>query len=567
MESRMTVQPFLSNGERSASNDFTQSTVNRLEEWNRIKFGERLWAKDPTLWSDAPAPELEDRLGWLTLPDTMTAMIGELKELADQVRSEGVRHIVLLGMGGSSLAPEVFQRTFGSASDYPTLLVMDSTHPQAVRNTDAIIDPQRTLFVVSSKSGTTIETLSAFYFFWDKVRGSRNDPGQAFVAITDPGTHLEKLAAERGFRRVFSAPSDIGGRYSALSVFGIVPAALIGVDLERLLKNAQDMADRCSPNVQVPDNPGLILGAAIGEIALQGRDKLTFITTPRLAGFPSWIEQLIAESTGKDGKGILPVVDDESEDVAQYGADRAFVYLHLDGDETAVIRNKVEALLKAGYPILEIPFIDVYDLGGEIFRWEIAVAGAGAILGIHPFNQPDVQLAKDLARQAMAQDTDKSEEASDDKNAPVAVSDSASLHDTLASWLETIHTGDYVSIHAYLSPSEENTAALQSVRVKIQNRTGVATTLGYGPRFLHSTGQLHKGGPNSGAFLQIIDDPAADTDVPETDYSFGKLIRAQGDGDSLALDQRGRRLLRVNLGDDVAGDLNLLADTIQKRRS
>ena len=563
----MTVQQFLGSGDRSAPNDFTHSTVKRLEEWNRIKFGERLWAKDPTLWSDIPTPELEDRLGWLTLPNTMLAMIGDLKEFADQVRSEGVRYIVLLGMGGSSLAPEVFQRTFGSAPDYPTLLVMDSTHPQAVRNTDAVIDPQRTLFVVSSKSGTTLETLSGFYFFWDKVRESSNNPGQAFVAITDPGTHLESLAVERGFRRVFSAPPDIGGRYSALSVFGIVPAALIGVDLDRLLKNAQGMAEHCSPKIQVPENPGLNLGAAIGELALQGRDKLTLITTPRLAGFPSWIEQLIAESTGKDDKGILPVVGERNEDVSRYGSDRVFVYLHLDGDETAGVHNKVEALVKAGHPVLDFPFTDVYDLGGEIFRWEVAVAGAGAVLGIHPFNQPDVQLAKDLARQAMAQGTDKDGEASGRENEPVAVSDGASLQDELAPWLDTIQMGDYVSIHAYLPSSEENLAALQSVRAKIQNGTGVATTLGYGPRFLHSTGQLHKGGPNSGAFLQIIDDPAVDTDVPETDYSFGKLIRAQADGDSLALDQRERRLLRVTVGNDVTGGLNLLGDAIQKRRS
>ena len=369
-----------------------QRRVNkRVRGWEAEQFSSRLWQKDHTLWSREPQPELTDRLGWLELPESMERPVGELRVFADKAKADGFKHVVLLGMGGSSLAPEVFQKTFGNAAGYPELLVLDSTHPAAVKSVEARIDPARTLFLISSKSGTTTETNSFFYYFWDRLKQLEAEPGRHFVAITDPGTALEKLAAERKFRATFNAPEEVGGRYSALTVFGLVPAALIGVDVDEVLSRARAMSQACG--AAAAGNPGLILGAALGELALAKRDKVTFLCSPSLAAFPSWVEQLIAESTGKDRRGIVPVANEGIAGPEKYGADRFFVYLTLSGDENHDLDRQVAALEANGHPLARIDLNDKYDLGQEFFRWEVAVAAAGAALGIHPFNQPDVQLA------------------------------------------------------------------------------------------------------------------------------------------------------------------------------
>ena len=537
----------------------------RLQAWEDSGFARRLWAKDHTLWSPTLLPEITDRLGWLDLPTAMTDQTVASTDLAYALKAAGMRHIVLLGMGGSSLAPEVFQRTCGNAAGYPALIVLDSTHPGAVAVVDAAIDLRTTTFLVSSKSGTTTETLSLFRYFWRRVAQRSARPGAHFVAITDPDTPLVRLAHERGFRHVFLAPPDVGGRYSALTVFGLVPAALIGVDIRGVLDCARHMAEAVGPRVRCRDNPGLRLGAALGEFTLAGRDKVTLVVPRSLAGLPSWIEQLIAESTGKDGKGIVPVVDEPAGAAGAYGRDRVFVHVCMTGEATPDLDASMRALEAAGHPVMRTELADKTDIGQEFFRWEVAVAAAGAVLGIHPFNQPDVQLAKDLAQQAMQKDggatpPDPGKTAMPDE---VAVDRRDTLVGTLRAWLATVRPGDYVGVQAYLAPSSATTAALDAMRQALRDRLRVATTLGYGPRFLHSTGQLHKGGPNTGLFLQIVDDPPHDLAVPETTYTFGALIRAQALGDLAALHRRGRRLVPVNLGRDVAGGLARVAEALR----
>ncbi len=531
----------------------------RLKQWQKIQFASRLWKKDHTLWSEEPQPELTDRLGWLELPEPMENKAAELRAFADQVKADGINRVVLLGMGGSSLAPEVFQQTFGNAAGYPELLVLDSTHPAAVKAVEARIDPARTLFVVSSKSGTTTETNSFFYYFWHRLKQIKDDPGANFVAITDPGTPLEKLARERNFRAVFNAPEDVGGRYSALTVFGLVPAALIGVDIGAVLLRARRMSQACGAAEPEGIHPGLVLGAALAELTAAKRDKVTFLCSPSLSAFPAWLEQLIAESTGKDRKGIVPVANENIAAPEKYGADRFFVYLRLDGDENHGLDRQVAALQANGHPVARLDLKDKSDLGQEFFRWEFAVAAAGAAMGINPFNQPDVQLAKDLAKRAMSENSAGAVRVKDE----VGVADGEALRRGVTSWLEKKKARDYISVQAYLNPSPEHAAKLQALGAALRERLGAATTLGFGPRFLHSTGQLHKGGLNTLLVLQIVDQPAENLAVPETNYTFDALIRAQALGDYLALKQRRRRVLRVNLGDDSASGLARLTETLQ----
>src|SRR5918996_833971 len=540
---------------------FQRRVNRRLKDWQAQRFGSRLWNKDPTLWSSEAVPELTDRLGWLELPETMKEKLGDLRAFADQVKSDGVRHVVLLGMGGSSLAPEVFQRTFGNQPGYPALIVLDSTHPAAVKSVEAQIDLAHTLFLVSSKSGTTTETSSFFYYFWDKLKQVKTEPGKHFVAITDPGTPLEKLAAERQFRATFTAPVEVGGRYSALTVFGLLPAALIGVEIGEVLARARQMGAACGAEVQESHNPGLALGAALGELTSAKKDKVTFLCSRSLAAFPAWVEQLIAESTGKDRKGIVPVVNEPLESPEKYGADRFFVYLRLKADESHEIDRNVAALEANGHPVARIDLGEKQDLGQEFFRWEIAVAAAGAAMGIHPFNQPDVQLAKDLAKKAMGDNADGKKGGVRVKE-EVSILDRSALHQAVSSWLAKSKARDYVVIQAYLNPTPQHTAILQAIGRSLRDRLRLATTLGYGPRFLHSTGQLHKGGPNSVLVLQIVDQPADNLVVPETNYTFDSLIQAQALGDFTALKQRRRRVLRVNLEGDTAGGLRSLADAL-----
>ncbi|HET8678482.1 MAG TPA: hypothetical protein VFM39_00060 [bacterium] len=539
-----------------------RAVAERLRTWQQEDFARRLWARDPTLWSPTPAPELSDRMGWLTLPESMRERAGALTEFARAVRDGGTRHVVLLGMGGSSLAPEVFQRTFGNIAGHPALIVLDSTHPDAVRAVESRIDLARALFLVSSKSGTTTETLSLYRYFWHRMDHVAAR-GRHFAAITDPNTPLARLAVERGFLRTFDAPPDVGGRYSALTVFGLVPAALIGVDLHTLLDRARHMAEASAARVAATDNPALSLGAALGELALAGLDKVTFFASPAVEALPSWIEQLIAESTGKDEKGIIPVVDEPALDPGEYGADRFFVYVRLSNDRAHDLDGRVNALEAAGHPTVRIGLDEAADVGREFFRWELAVAAAGAVLGIHPFNQPDVQLAKELAQQAMQKKDGSNHPGEAAEELEVSAARAQQLAETVRGWLAGVRAGDYLAIHAYVAPTEQSSAMLREIRRGLGARLRVATTLGFGPRFLHSTGQLHKGGPNSGVFLQLVDTPVEDLAVPETDYTFGALIRAQALGDLAALRQRGRRVLRVSLGRDVPGGLARVAEALR----
>ena len=526
---------------------YESAVQSRLERWESEGFGRRLWAKDHTVWSAQPVPELTDRLGWLKLPESMRTQAEDLTRFGQEVRAAGFRDAVVLGMGGSSLAPEVFSRTYGSASGYPALTVLDSTHPEAVRSLAARLDPSRTLFVVSSKSGTTTETLSLFRAFWQwsaESLASVSEAGRRFVAVTDPGSFLEKLARERGFRAVFNAPEDVGGRYSALTNFGLVPAALLGVDVRELLVRARAMAEACTG--PAASNPGLVLGAALGELALAGRDKVTFLASRGIDSFPDWIEQLVAESTGKIGQGIVPVVGERTGEPGVYGQDRFFIGL-IQGEDKP-LETRLAALETAGHPVARFRLTDPADLGREMFRWEMATAAAGAVLGVNPFDQPDVQLAKELATRAMKERS---------SGAPVAPADEIRAMDegALERWLAGAGAGSYLGVHAYLPAGQETTEILHDIQARLRDRTRLATTFGYGPRFLHSTGQLHKGGPDTGYFLQIVDEPEHDLPVPETDFTFGTLIRAQADGDRSALEQRGRRVVRVNLDGDVPGGL------------
>lgn len=520
----------------------------RLTEWEAAGLARRIWAKDPTVWAETDLPELTDRLGWLGLPEKMAEAVSELKSFASEVADEGIRFVVLLGMGGSSLAPEVFQSTFGNADGHPELIVLDSTHPGAVQAVDARIDLADTLFLVASKSGTTLETLSFFRYFWNRLVQQGLPQGERFVALTDPGSALEDLAAERGFLRVFATPPDVGGRYSALTYFGLLPAALIGADIEAVLASAAAAAsaNRGAAN----ESPGLLLGAVWGEAALAGRDKLTVITSSGLAAFPNWLEQLIAESTGKDGTGIVPIAGEDLAAPDAYGDDRVFLsyWLEADGEEPAAL----DSLTEAGHPVVRVRLSTKEGIGGAMFSAEVATAAAGAVLGIHPFNQPDVQVAKELARQAMAGELEGGD-----------AIDSAVPTDAtrLAAWVANLPEGGYIGISAYVPMTVDAVELLQGLRHHLRHLTGAATTVGFGPRFLHSTGQLHKGGPGA-LFLQLVDEPTPDIAVPETDFSFGKLVVGQAEGDYRALESRRQRVLRVQLGPGWAAGLDTLLDSV-----
>ena len=525
----------------------------RLRQWKADGFIERLLEHDPTLWAPRGTPEIENRLGWLDLPSTMAPKVADLNQFGRDVASEGFTNVVVLGMGGSSLAPEVFQTTFGNATGHPRLSVLDSTHPAAVTALADALDISRTIFVVSSKSGTTTEMLSFFYYFWARLTEMGADPGPHFVAVTDPGTPLEQLAGERGFRCVFSAPTDVGGRYSALCEFGLVPAALIGVDIGSLLATVQSARDASDEEIE----QALRLGATIGECAIAGRDKLTFVTSPSLRSLPTWIEQLIAESTGKLDVGIVPIDQEPVWDYPDYGDDRVTVYIGLRTEPEQEKREAVRALVPEWAHVAQI-IEDTHEISRLMMRWEIATAAAGAVLGINPFDQPDVQLAKDLAREAMAGGG-----SSTDAGRIISIDD-ADVETVAAEWLSSAESGDYIGVHAYLAPSDAVWESIGHLRTILGRKAKVATTGGYGPRFLHSTGQLHKGGANNGLFLQIVDDSSAnDVAVPETDYTFSQLIAAQSAGDAGALIQRGRRLLRVAVGADPRAGLERLASLFE----
>jgi transaldolase / glucose-6-phosphate isomerase len=531
----------------------------RLQAWQNAQVAARLWRADPTLWPAAPPDEVGERLGWLELPQTMRERLPGIVAFAEQVRADGFRHVVVLGMGGSSLAPDVLAATFGRREGYPALLVLDSTHPAAITSLARRIDPARSLFLVSSKSGTTVEPLDFYRYFWEVVRSAGEEPGRHFAAITDPGTPLDKLAQEKGFRQVFRAIPTEGGRYSALTDFGLVPAAVSGIDLHALLDGAATLAAACGPAVPVPEDPALRLGAVLGELAVAGRDKLTILAAPAVAAFPMWVEQLVAESTGKIGRGIVPVVDEPRRPAPEYGPDRLFVEIQVTGAEDAALREFAAQLIAAGHPVVRLRLPSPLALGPEFLRWEIAVATSAMILEVDPFDQPDVEFAKELARKEMARPTDAAAPA---EPAGVSARDLTPLSLAVAAWRAGVRPRDYVAIQAYLEPGADTWDALAGMRRDLLAQTKAATTCGYGPRFLHSTGQLHKGGPNTGLFLQIIESPAPDLDVPGMGYTFGRLLQAQALGDYHALQQKGRRVLRVDLEADRAGGLHRLAQAI-----
>ena len=531
----------------------------RLRLWEESKVPSRFWSCDPTLWPSAPAEEVPDRLGWLELPERMQGEERDIGEFSRSIQRDGFARVVLLGMGGSSLAPGVIQSVYGVGDGFPSLSVLDSTHPAAVQSLWGSVDSRRTLFLVSSKSGTTLEPLSLLRFFTESLQRAGVDPGTHMAAISDPGTPLSVSAKAAGFRRVFSALPTVGGRYSALTHFGLVPAALIGVDLKALLRSAGKMRDACTPGVPIHENPGLFLGAVLGEAALSGRDKLTLYASGRWHAFSAWLEQLVAESTGKHGRGIIPVSEEPLWPVPFYSADRIFVGFEDRDAADPRLRSHLDALAHAGHPVLRFSLGEGSDLGAEFFRWEVAVAASGMILGIDPFDQPDVELAKELAREAM-----RSPKGCPLERPPgaIPVADPVALRRALLGWKGSAKVGDYVSIQAYLPPSEVLDGEISALGRIVGEVLRLPVSWGYGPRFLHSTGQLHKGGPNSGLFLQIVDVPREIVPVPGEKYGFGDIIQAQSLGDYQALRSRGRRVVRVVLGEG-AKDLPKLREAIR----
>jgi len=492
--------------------------------------------------------EIVRRLGWLDVVKSMKKEIGNLTGFAEEIKKEGFEKVLLLGMGGSSLAPEMFQAVFGNKKDMPELLVLDSTDPLRVRDVENKLKIEKTLFIVSSKSGITIELVSLFKYFFAKVKEKKRQ----FVAITDPGTPLADLARENNFRRVFLAPEDVGGRFSALTFFGLVPAALIGVDVAAVLESAEKMTARTSPIISAADNPAALLGVAMAVLAEEGRDKLTVVTEARLESFGDWAEQLVAESTGKEELGIIPVVREPLEEPAVYGEDRFFVALLSDSEEGKHLEKRLEAFQKEGHPVLTLKIKDEGDLGAEFFRWEMATAIACALMKINAFDQPDVQAAKDRVKALLK--SVESGKTFDLKPSEISAE----------AFESCLKSGDYVAILAFLPDQEMLRGKLNELRFHIRNRTKLAVTLGFGPRYLHSTGQLHKGGPPSGVFLLLTAKHAEDSSVPGQKYSFGQLELAQAIGDFEALHAKGRRVFHLKFEDLSEAHL---AEALQKIQS
>ena len=546
-----------------------------LRDWEGQGATRRLWDGDASLWTGGD----EGRwLGWLKIVDRMLDDLAPLRRLQESMRSEGFTHAVVLGMGGSSLAPEVLGKTFGQVPGSPRILVLDSTDPAQIRAVEESVDLRRTLFIVSSKSGTTLEPNILERYFVERVRetlGPGTEAGNRFIAITDPGSALEHEAVENGFRLVFPGVTSIGGRYSGLSNFGMVPAAVMGLDVQRLLENASRMLNAWAPGVPAADNPGLALGILLGVAARAGADKLTFVASPGIRSLGAWLEQLIAESTGKAGKGIIPVDDERPGAPEVYGDDRLFVYLRLDETPDAGQDSAVEALERAGKPVIRIGVANRYHVALELIRWEIATAVAGAVLGINPFDQPDVEASKTATR-ALTAEYERSgvlppEAAFFEGGGLALFADDPivegirrhmgappTLVGCLRGYLDLIRGGDYFAVLAYLPMTAPNEEALQAIRHRVRDARRVATCLGFGPRFLHSTGQAYKGGPASGVFLQVTCDDALDLAVPGRGYTFGVVKAAQARGDLRVLQDRDRRALRVHLGRDVARGLATL---------
>ncbi|MCA1594892.1 MAG: bifunctional transaldolase/phosoglucose isomerase [Chloroflexi bacterium] len=532
----------------------------RLAQMQQATFGRRYWEKDPTLWKPdaAHAKVIRNRLGWMTVADCMLEKVDELRRFADQAKRDGFTHAVVLGMGGSSLCPEALARTFQKAPGYLRLLVLDSTYPDTIRGIEADIPLETTLFIVSSKSGGTLEPNSFYQYFRKRVEelGTAN-PGSHFVAITDPGTSLEKLAADAGFRKTWSNPPDIGGRYSALSYFGLVPAVLMGIDIRGMLESAVRMEHSCDAGLGAADNAGLRLGAIMAEAAAAGRNKVTVVASPSIAAFGMWAEQLIAESTGKEGQGLVPVDAEPLGAPGVYGSDRLFINVQLESDPEPA--GQLAALEASGHPVVRIQMADRIDLAEEFYRWEMAIGAAGALMGIDSFDEPNVQESKDNTRRVLDEFKATGKLPVEE---PAATGDGIALYlspgdagrpggnsieEILRQFFAQAQPGDYAAFMAYVRPTDESWRALQQTRVSVRDRFRIATTTGYGPRFLHSTGQLHKGGPATGLFVQITAEPQQDAPIPGEPYSFGVLVGAQAAGDLRALRDHGLRVIRLHL--------------------
>jgi transaldolase/glucose-6-phosphate isomerase len=551
-----------------------------LEDWKTNQKMKRLWARDASLWTNEDEASW---LGWLTVADDDVAHGRDFKQIADEIRQAGFTHAVLLGMGGSSLCVEVMELTYGKIDGYPKILVLDSTDPAQVRTLAKKLDMTKTIFIVSSKSGSTLEPNIFKQYFYDQVKQAvTSEPaGKRFIAITDPGSHLQKVAEADGFRQVYFGVPSIGGRYSALSDFGMVPGAIQGLDLPKFLDRLEEMVHACASVVPADENPGAILGAILGTLQKNGRDKLTIFASPGISDLGAWLEQLLAESTGKKGTGLIPIDREQIGPPEVYGNDRIFAYVRLQSAPDAKQDDAVAALEKAGQPVVRIAVPDVYDLGQEFFRWEIATAVAGSIIGINPFNQPDVEAAK-IATKNLTSEYEKQGSLpaehpffegggvklySDDKNTDAlkkAAGGDLTLTGYLRAHLNRLRAGDYFAILAYIEMNDAHQSALQSIRHAIRDKKRVATCAEFGPRFQHSTGQAYKGGPNTGVFLQITCDDAADIPVPEQKYTFGIVKAAQARGDFQVLADRDRRALRIHLGPDVAAGLRSLSSAVRQ---
>ena len=546
-----------------------------IQDWKANDKVNRLWKGDTSLWTN----DGEDKwLGWLRIAQEQSNEITQLTSFADEIAKAGFTHVLLLGMGGSSLCPEVLKVTFGNQAGHPELHVLDSTDPAQIKAIEKQIDVAKTVFIVASKSGSTLEPNIFKQYFFDLTERTvgKGKAGKQFVAITDPGSKMQQVAEADGFRHIFFGVPSIGGRYSALSNFGFVPAAAMGLDVKRFLESTELMVQACAATVAADQNPGVILGASLGTLGKQGRNKVTVVTSPKLHDVGAWLEQLIAESTGKIGKGLIPVDREKLGPPEVYGNDRVFVHLRLTGDKNDAQQSKLDALKKAGQPVITIDIDDVYDLGQEFFRWEIATAVAGSILGINPFDQPDVEASKVVTRQLTAEyekngslpseqpilEQDGIKLFTDERNAQKLkqlAGSNLSLEGILRVHFGQLSAGDYFALLGYIDMNAANEDALQAIRHKVRDSKHVATCLGFGPRFLHSTGQAYKGGPNTGVFLQITCEDAVDLPVPGQKYTFSVVKGAQARGDFHVLAERGRRALRVHLPKDVRSGLERLA--------
>ena len=552
-----------------------------IDEWRRDRKVRRLWRKDASLWTGADEAKW---LGWLDIVEEEQKDLGRFEGLVAD--TQNFSHAVLLGMGGSSLGAEVLATLFGGDGTGIPLLVLDSTDPDQIRSVEQSIDLAKTLFIVSSKSGTTLEPNILKDYFFARVKeetGSEEEAGARFVAITDPGSTLALAAEKSHFLRTLLGRPTIGGRYSVLSAFGLVPAALAGADIGKLLSATRRMMRACGADVPAADNPGVLLGLTLGALAQSGRDKLTIITSPGIADFGAWLEQLVAESLGKNGKGVIPLAGEPLGPPNAYGRDRVFAYFKLENDADTAQEEAIQALEKSGAPAIRISIADRYHIGQEFFRWEIATAVIGGVIGVNPFDQPDVEAAKVKARELMdtreksgglPADKPLCEEKgikvfADEGNARVLkqAGDGSGLTSSLKAHLERLHEHDYCALNAFIPRDERKEALLGDIRAKIRDSRRVATSVGFGPRFLHSTGQLHKGGPNSGVFLEITHEPEADIEVPGRNYDFAAVLEAQARGDFSVLNERGRRTLRVQLGHDVEAGLRTLRDAVREALS